>query len=109
MSVERRVVVFRVVALSLLAAVVLWEAVGLLVLKGHRDNYTDILREARYDRVAGPALILVWTWLTMHLFFNPRWKGGATGWRDLAIYIPLGVLLVLVASKLGAGFGGYRR
>lgn len=99
---------YRAVAIASLSFIILWEAYGLLILHG-RNNYTDVFREARFDKVAGPIFILVWTWLTFHFFFNPWWKGGAPGWRDLLLYIPIGILLVLVAASVGHGFRGYRQ
>lgn len=60
-------------------------------------TWTSLLRQMRFDPIAGPCLIVFWTWLTFHVFFNPRWLGGATGWRDLALYVPAGIILAIVA------------
>ena len=63
-------------------------------------TWTSLLRQMRFDPIAGPCLIVFWTWLTFHVFFNPKFLGGSTGWRDLAIYIPAGLALAIVAGLL---------
>lgn len=97
-----RVFTFRFIAIVLILGATALEFYGLATGRPGL-TWTNLLRELRFDPVAGPVFIVFWTWLTFHIFFNPKFLGGSTGWRDLAIYLPVGALLAIGAALLARG------
>lgn len=83
---------------------IVWAFVGFLIIaiecyalgSGHSEyTLSHFLRLIRFDPIGRFVLIVLWIWLTFHVFFNPRWLGTSPGWRDLLVVLPLALFVAI--------------